>query len=132
MEPANGHGFFFLTVNPAGNNSRLINTSNNVAGNTIPAEPYFMHKFLNSFKIKINLGRSELVGSSYTYSSSYDSGEGWTSDDIVTGASRSFFFSNLRAYTGAGAPAGTLKVNAAGNAVNPEKDQGKTKWRFHL
>jgi hypothetical protein len=110
---------FFLTVNTAGNNLRLVPTANNVSGTTLPVEPYFMYHLVNSFKNKINQGRSELVGSSYTYSSSYDAGEGWTTDDIASTATRSYTFSNIRVYTGAGAPSPSLKVTAAGNAVNP-------------
>src|SRR6185503_12012319 len=34
---------YFLTVNTAGNNLRFTNAANNVAGNTLSAEPYFMN-----------------------------------------------------------------------------------------
>ena len=110
---------FFLTVNPAGGNLRFITTPNNVAGNTLPVEPFFMHTAGFYYKDKINQGRSELVGSSYTYSSSYDYGEGWTSVDIGTGASKAINLTNFLPYTGAGAPDAVVNVNAAGNAVNP-------------
>ena len=45
---------YFLTVNPVGNNLRLKPEANNVAGNTLPAEPYFMYTAGNYFKTKIN------------------------------------------------------------------------------
>jgi hypothetical protein len=110
---------FFLTVNPNGGNLRFITTPNNVAGNTLPVEPFFMYTAGFYYKDKINQGRSELVGSSYTYSSSYDYGEGWTSVDIATGASKAVNLTGLLPYTGAGAPDAVVNVNAAGNAVNP-------------
>ena len=110
---------FFLTVNPAGGNLRFITSANNVAGNTLPVEPFFMHTSGFYYKDKINQGRSELVGSSYTYSSSYDYGEGWTSVDIGTGATKAINLPNLVPYTGSGAPDAVVNVNAAGNAVNP-------------
>ena len=110
---------FFLTVNPTGGNLRFITSANNVTGNTLPVEPYFMHTSGFYYKDKINQGRSELVGSSYTYSSSYDYGEGWTSVDIGTGATKAINLPNLVPYTGSGAPDAVVNVNAAGNAVNP-------------
>ena len=112
---------FFLTINTAGNNLRLVPTVNDVTGNTLPAEPFFMYTTGTYYKSKINSGRSELVGSSYTYSSSYDMGEGYTSGDFGTGATLTASIANLRPYTGAGAPDPVIKINAAGNAVNPRK-----------
>lgn len=110
---------FFLTVNPAGGNLRIINTANNVAGNTLPVEPFFMYTAGLYSREKFNQGRAELVGSSYTYSSSYDYGEGWSSVDIGTGAAKTVNLTSLFPYTGAGAPDAVVNVNAAGNAVNP-------------
>lgn len=110
---------FFLTVNSAGGNLRFTTTTNNVAGNTLPVEPYFLQTSGFYYKDKINQGRSELVGSSYTYSSSYEYGEGWTSLDIATGGNKTVNLTNLFPYTGAGAPDPIINVNAAGNAVNP-------------
>lgn len=110
---------FFLTVNPLGNNLRLVPTTNNVAGNTLSPEPYFMHTVGQYNKSKINAGRSEKVGSSFTYSSSYDIGEGWIYAEIATGGTTTFNLINLRTYSGAGAPDPVVRINAAGNAVNP-------------
>ncbi len=110
---------FFLTVNPSGSNLRLSPTANNVSGNTLPVEPFFMYTTGNYYKNAINIGRQELVGSSYTYSSSYDAGEGWTSGNIGTGASITYNLTNLRQYSGAGAPDPIVRINAAGSAVNP-------------
>lgn len=110
---------FYLTVNSAGANRRLVPTANNLAGNTLPVEPYFMHTRGEYYKARIHSGRSELVGDSYTYSSSYDYGEGWASNDIGTNQTILSHHTSLHAYTGAGAPPAELRINAAGNAVNP-------------
>ena len=110
---------FFLTINPLGNNRRLVPTANNVAGNTLSPEPYFMYTTGQYNKGRINTGRSEKVGSSFTYSSSYDIGEGWTSGDIGTGATLTYNLTNLRPYTGPGAEDAVVRINAVGNAVNP-------------
>lgn len=110
---------YFLTINTLGSNRRLVPTTNNVAGNTLPAEPYFMYTQETNYKAKINAGRSELVGTSYTISSSYDYGEGFTSGDISGGASVAASYTNMRPYTGAGAPSPFFTIHAAGNAVNP-------------
>ncbi len=109
---------FFLTSNPAGPNLRLASTVNNIAGNTLSPEPFFMHTTGQYYKNKINTGRAELVGSSYTYSSSYDAGEGWSSGDIGTNVSVNYNITTLRQYAGAGAPDPLVSITAAGNAVN--------------
>jgi len=110
---------FFLTVNPSGANLRLAPTANDISGNTLPAEPFFMYTTGNYYKNVINIGRQELVGSSYTFSSSYDAGEGWTSGNIATGASVTYNLTNLHQYSGVGAPDPIVRINAAGNAVHP-------------
>ncbi|HVE61003.1 MAG TPA: hypothetical protein VNA26_04245, partial [Chitinophagaceae bacterium] len=71
---------YFLTIN-TGVNLRLQASANNVAGNTLPVEPYFMHKVGRYFRDRINPGYAVNVGE-YLYSSAYDKGEGWSSADI--------------------------------------------------
>ena len=67
----------------------------------------------------MNSGRSELVGDSYTYSSSYDYGEGWTTGDIANGASTTYLLQVVyRSIQGQGRLQPVVKVNAAGNAVH--------------
>ncbi len=108
--------FYFLTVNPSGINKRLISTTNNVAGNTLSPEPYFMHTLGNYFRNRINAGNAALVQTSYVYSSAYDKGEGWTSGDIGTGSALNIPYTNLHVYNSGPAP--TFSINAAGNAIN--------------
>jgi hypothetical protein len=109
---------YFLTVNPAGNNLRLIPTTNTPGGTP---EPYFIHIAGKYWKDRIGQGYAQVVGEN-VYSSAYDAGEGWASPDIGKGdANRlSLTLSGLFPYTGAGAPDAILKVNAGGyNGVNP-------------
>ncbi|MBN8861814.1 MAG: hypothetical protein J0H92_00500, partial [Sphingobacteriales bacterium] len=111
---------YYLTINSDGNNRRLVTTVNDVAGNTLPAEPYLMYTVETNHKIRINPGRAELVGTSYTYSSSYDYGEGYTSAELISGgASYAAVYSLMRPYTGAGAPDPEFRIHASGNTVNP-------------
>lgn len=112
---------YFLTVNPAGNNKRLVTTANNVAGTTLSPEPYFMYTAGQYFKNRIHNGKAVNVGS-YFYSSSYDEAEGWTSTEITSNAtlsginygSNTFTFSNLFTYSGG--PDAKLVVAVSGNA----------------
>lgn len=103
---------YFLTVNPIGN-FRLAQTGNNVAGNTLPADPYFMYTYNRSFKDRINHGNAGIVGE-YVYSSSYERGEGYSSYDIGTVEPLVETANNL--YPFVGGPNGTFFISAFGNA----------------
>lgn len=118
---------YFLTIDAnAANNLRLQEAPNNVAANTLPAEPYFMYTAGKYFRDKINPGYAINVRE-YFYSSSYDRGEGWTSADIQTSAStnsvtygsNTSYLSNLFAY--AGGPAPTFKIAVSGNALTERR-----------
>ena len=110
---------YFLTVH-TGTNKRLIPTPNNTAGNTLPAEPYFMYTAGNYFKNKIHSGYAVNVGE-YLYSSSYDRAEGWSSNDIGTNVTQTTSLSNLFVYNGAGAPNAKFNIAVSGNAIHPRK-----------
>ncbi|MGV3528392.1 MAG: C25 family cysteine peptidase [Flavisolibacter sp.] len=113
---------YFLTVNTNTTaNLSLANTVNNVAGNSLPAEPYFLYTTGKYFKDKINRGEAVIVGDPL-YSSSYDRGEGWTSADLVTtysaangfaNGSNTVSFSNLFPYTAG--PAAKFRISVSGN-----------------
>lgn len=110
---------FFLTVNSNTPNRRFASTTNDLTGNTLSPEPFFIHTAGNYYKDRLFGGAAQLVGTSYVYSSSFDEGEGYTSGDIGTNANVTTTFSALSPYTGAGAPSPLVRVHAAGNAVNP-------------
>ena len=108
---------YFLTANPGSGNLRLV-PATNALPSALPVEPFFIHTTGKYYKEKSHLGYAAIVGD-YVYSSSYESGEGFTSTDMGAGVIRNETFANLNPYTGPGAPAPLLKVNAAGNALNP-------------
>jgi hypothetical protein len=109
---------YFLTINTTGNNFRLSPTVNDIAGNTLLADPYFIATAARFFTDRIHAGRAELVGDSYTFSASYDVGEGFTSNDIGNNGTLSSAIPTPNPYGGPGAPDAILKINAVGNAVN--------------
>jgi Peptidase family C25 len=106
---------YFLTVNPAGGNLRYNNTPNNITGSPTP-EPYFMHVIGNYFKNRLNPGFAAVVGE-YVYSSSYDKGEFWSSNEIFPGFGVTVDNNNLFIYNAG--PAAYLRLGVAGNALNP-------------
>jgi len=108
---------YFPTVH-VGVNKRLTTTANNIAGNSLPAEPFFMYTAGNYFRNKIHSGYAVNVGE-YLYSSSYDKAEGWSSSDIGTGATQSTSLNNLFVYTGNGAPGARFNIAVSGNAIHP-------------
>jgi len=111
---------YFLTSTSTGTRLRLQTTVNNVAGNSLPIEPYFMHKAGVYFRDKVNSGLFYIVGSDHLFSSSYDKGEGWTSQDIGRNATLTLNpLTNLfPATTG---PAPTLQANVSGNDYNARR-----------
>ncbi|MDI3322738.1 C25 family cysteine peptidase [Pinibacter soli] len=110
-------GTYFLLVRPnVAANARYNTLNNDVSNPALPAEPYFMCTTANYFRDQINPGRYEYAGE-YVYSSSYDKGEFWSSNDIAPQAPlEAPPISNLFLYTGSGAPDGSIKYGAFGNS----------------
>jgi hypothetical protein len=104
---------YFLTINPGGTNLRLVNTPNNIGSNSLPPEPYFMHTVGNYFRNRINGGYAVHVDNQYLFSSSYDKGEGWTSNEF-TGTHTSAL-GNLETYPAG--PAASFNIAVSGNSV---------------
>ncbi len=112
---------FFLTINTNGNNLRFVTTANNVTGNTLPAEPYFIYSLRHNFKDRIHRGRALVAGSEYVYSSSFDVGEMWSSRDISPSNPVTVNFSNL--FVANNGPAATCRTAVAGSALNSRSYQ---------
>jgi len=110
---------YFLTVNN-GVNRRLEPTANNVAGNVLPAEPWFLHTAGNWFRNQLNPGFAVNVGD-VLYSSSYDRGEGWVSPNIGTNGTNTGTLGALLPFTGANAPQPRFLVAVSGTANNPRR-----------
>lgn len=115
---------YFLTVNAAGGNKRLVAEANSIAGNLLPAENYFMHTAGRYFRTEIFNGFSA-VSTQNLYSSSYDRGEGFVSRAVRVGGTNCTSnatlpqnFPNLFAYTGSDAPSMRLNINATGGGAN--------------
>ncbi|HVK96245.1 MAG TPA: C25 family cysteine peptidase, partial [Flavisolibacter sp.] len=118
---------YFLTVDASAKNKRLATTANNVASNTLPKEPFFLHTVGNYYRTKLNPGEAYNVGE-FLYSSSYDKGEGWTSRDVTSRYSAlngytidtlSATFNNLFPFSGGPAP--KFKIAASGNTFTTRR-----------
>jgi len=105
---------FFLTVNPGGGNLRMQNTVNNVAGNVLPPDPYFIYTEGKYYRDYINPGyyidAGELV-----HSSAFDKGEGLVSWDIYSGQS---LIEPHTLYPYSSGPDAIFRINVFGNGVN--------------
>ncbi len=113
---------YFLTINTAALNKRIIQTNNNVGSNTLPATEYFMHTMGRYFRAgEVSNGFSATLGKNL-YSSSYDRGEGWMSRTIkpATGGCGSGTlpqtFSDLNPYLAG--PLMTVRTNTVGDGQN--------------
>ncbi len=106
---------YYLTVNPAGGNLRYIESTNPVAGNTLPADAYFMRRVEEHYKNQLNRGYYRSLGEN-VYSSAFDKGEGWTSGGINTSAALNKIFSATNSYAAGPANSVMFTVSAYGNA----------------
>jgi hypothetical protein len=106
---------YFLSVSSTQSGFSYTDPGNNVAGNVLPAESYFMYKASTYFKYHLNPGFAAVVGE-YVYSSSYDKGEFWSSPDVSPATPLADNQTNLHVY--ASGPNATLKYGATGNALN--------------
>ena len=111
---------YFLTVNSVGINLRYLNTANPTAGNVLPVEPYFMRRIEEHYREQINKGYAAVIGE-YVYSSSYDIGESWTSNNIFPCCALGKTLGNINKYTAGPQNNVMFTVSAAGNALNPRE-----------
>ncbi len=104
---------YFLTVNTGAANKRFANAVNDVAGNVLPVEPYFMYKLGKYFKNQMNVGYGYDLGELVS-ASSYETAEGWSSNNIAPAGKLADNNALLRVYTSG--PTATLHTVSAGNA----------------
>lgn len=107
---------YFLTVNAAGGNLRYVSALNNTAGNVLPADPYFMRRIEVNYRNQINKGYAAVIGE-YVFSSAYDIGEGWTSNDIYPCCGLSNVLLDVNRYSGGPANSVMVTTAVAGNAL---------------
>ena len=112
---------YFLTVNPAGPNKRLVSTVNNTAGATIQPDKNFRYTIGRYFRSQINPGYA-VVSTENLYSSTYDMGEGWSSRAVHPdncGCTQQYLpqgFANIYADTSGASMTAHFKI--LGNANN--------------
>lgn len=111
---------YFLSVNTTQTGFQYFDPGNDVAGNSLSPEPYFIYKSASYYKDVLNPGFAAVVGE-YVYSSSYDKGEFWASPYIRPGTPLVTSQTNLHVY--AGGPAASLRYGAMGDALNPRSVQ---------
>lgn len=104
---------YFLVADPAATGLRYNTQVNDVAGNALPVEPYFMYTFKKPYREMINPGFAVDLKTAYVYSSSYDQGEGWSSGDIFHGSPLTENIGDLAPYSGG--PSSVLSISASGN-----------------
>ena len=106
---------YFLTVNPSGRAKSLVSTTNNLPS-LLPVEPYFMHRALIANRSRINPGFAGVVGQ-FVYSSSFDEGEGFSSNEIRPGTNyTNATITNIN--LAPGGPDAQFRFTASGTALN--------------
>lgn len=107
----------FLSVNSAITNLRITQTNNDVAGNTLLPDPYFLHHINFEYREQINRGiYLDFPDGSWAFSPSYDwGGEGFTSLYLTNAETKTHNLTDLNVYTGGNAPAAKLDIAAVGN-----------------
>jgi hypothetical protein len=109
---------YFLSVNSDESGFQYTDPGNNVAGNVLAPEPYFLHKASTYYRTIMNRGFAAVIGE-YVYSSSYDKGEFWASTSVRPTTPLLTTHTNL--YVFAGGPDGSLRFGAMGDALNARR-----------
>ncbi|MCO5284850.1 MAG: C25 family cysteine peptidase [Chitinophagaceae bacterium] len=107
---------YFLTVTPSGGSPRFTEGANNVAGNSLPAEAYFMNTKGIYFNELLSPGFAQPAGGVYVFSSSYEQGEGWAGNPVEPSGPRISTLGNLNLYMSG--PAASVTYGVVGNAFN--------------
>ncbi len=107
---------YFLTINSSSANLRYSALTGTVVAPSTP-DLFFMRDENLYFKNRVNSGKAEFYGE-LVYSSVYDDGEGWTSNDITPATNFTQTFNNLNVYTAGPTNSLTVRANVAGNANN--------------
>lgn len=110
---------YFLTVNAGAGNLRFTAATNTSPSANAP-EPYFFRTVDFFPRSRINPGFAQFAGE-YVYSSSYDDGEGWTTNEIVPANDFVLQLTGLNVYTQGPANSLSVRVNAFGNAPNQRR-----------
>ncbi len=121
---------FFLTA-AIGTNARFASAANNVAGNTLAAEPFFIYAARRNFKDRIHPGKAIYAGE-YVYSSSYDMGEMWTTGDIYPATPATTSFANLYVATSGSAASFSVAMAGSSQSGTPGSSNNNRKYTVTL
>lgn len=69
--------WYYLTVNPGGNNLRITDAPNNALSSSLIPDSFFMHTITVSPRTHRNLGNATPISGAEVRSSTFDVGEGW-------------------------------------------------------
>ena len=114
--------WYYLTINTASANKRILSAPNNVATSTQPADSFYMHQYRNYFFYSWNQGNGVFVTSvarpDRTFGEAFRSaalngGEGWCSQAFNTDFPYKFEVSNLQVF--ANGPAMQAAISVSGN-----------------
>jgi len=106
---------YFLTIDPSGQSLRMTYASNEMNGNTLPAEPFFLFTREHLFRNRLHPGFGVNLGLN-VYSSSFEVGEGWASLDILPGSPLTYDFGNL--HIASEGPDPVYRLSVYGNTAN--------------
>lgn len=107
---------YFLTSNSSTANLRYSTQTGTVVAPSTK-DLFFMRDVNLYFRDRLNSGKAEFYGE-LVYSSVYDDGEGWTSNDITPATNFTQTLNNLNVYTAGPTNSLTVRANVAGNANN--------------
>lgn len=107
---------YFLTTDPSGNAARMASAPNDLIGNNLPAEPYFLHTHAQVYRNRMHPGFGVNLGLN-VYSSSFEAGEGWASLDILPGSPIRADLGDL--YVAGGGPQPSYRLSVFGIGSNP-------------
>ncbi len=109
--------WYYLTVNPAGNNKRFIQANNPVTTTTLPADSFYMETInpLNSTN-GLNSGFARVVGADFIRSSNWDEGESFSSGFFSSTRTIEYNQTGLRAFMNG--PKASLLYSIAGATIN--------------
>jgi hypothetical protein len=106
---------YFLVADPSATGLRYAETPNPVAGNSAVTIPYCLHTIDISYRTRLNPGFGMNIGLTLN-SSSFETGEGWSSREVTPAAPLQELLAGVRAVPGA--PDASLSLTASGNASN--------------
>lgn len=106
---------YFLTADPVATGLRYAEMANPVAGHSAAAQPYCLTTVDLAYRTRLNPGFGMNIGLTLN-SSSFESGEGWSSREVTPATPLQEILSGLHAV--ATAPDALLTLTASGNTSN--------------